>query len=443
MSHFNTIVKKPILTTIAALISFFCSAHPMPHSVMLLDVGKNGISARLSLPLKEFQIVYPNIDLDKGYKTLIRRKNTWLDTYLLNHIAIHDPKGRPWIIRIEGKSVSESEQMLTGKYHELTYDLWLQPPSDGTPRNFTMDYDLIMHQLVTHKLFLKISNDWYGGMTEKDSVNADLGILSVNPATGKPQPVIVHLDEEASTWKGFTVFVDLGMEHIKEGTDHLLFLVVLMLSTAFTAQNGRWTSSTGTKKSLIRVIKIATAFTIGHSVSLLFGTLDWIVLPSQPVEIAIALTILLTAIHAIRPLFPNKEGYIAILFGLIHGLGFSGALSELNLDGERMAYSILGFNVGIELMQLFVILCTVPWLILLSKYPVHRIIRIAGGTFAIIASLGWIFSRITDKPNAITRYAEAILSDGKWLIAGLVLMALTNEIYQQYQLRKAKSGNTF
>lgn len=432
-------MRKTVLTTIIALISFFSVAHPMPHSVMLFDVRKDGIKAELSLPLKEFQMVYPDIDLDKGYKTLIKRRGSWLDTYLLDHISIKDEKGKLWKIRIQSRRVSEDEQMLTGKYHELTYDLWLQPPVGSSPRNFTMNYDVIMHQLVTHKLFLKVSSDWYGGMTEEDSTNADLGILSVNPLTMKTEPVVVNLDEEASSWKGFSVFVVLGMEHIKGGTDHLLFLVVLMLSATLVARNGRWKEAMGTKKSLIRVVKIATAFTIGHSLSLLLGAMHWLVLPSQQVEIAIALTILLTAIHAIRPLFPHREGYVGIIFGLIHGLGFAGAITDLNLDGERMAYSILGFNVGIELMQLFVILCTVPWLIALSKYPLHRIIRIFGGTFAIIASIGWIFERVTDKSNIVSNYVEIILLNGKWLIAGLALIAITNEIYQQFRLRKRTS----
>ena len=431
-------MKKTFLTAILTLISFFSLAHPMPHSVMLFDVRKDGIKAELSLPLKEFQMIYPEIDLDNGYKTLIKRKGSWLDAYLLDHISIKDEKGKLWKISIEGKSVSEDEQMLTGKYHELTYTLWLQPPAGSSSRNFTMNYNVIMHQLITHKLFLKISSDWYGGMTEKDSSNADLGILMVNQATGTTPPVEIHLEKKASTWNGFVVFVDLGMEHIKTGTDHLLFLVVLMLSTTLVAQKRRWTNTLGTKKSLLRVVKIATAFTVGHSLSLLLGAMQWLVLPSKPVEVAIALTILITAIHAIRPIFPNREGYVAIVFGLIHGLGFSGALSDLNLDGERMAYSILGFNVGIELMQLFVIICTVPWLILLSKYPLHKRVRIVGGSFAIIASLGWVFTRITDTPNLVSKSAEMILSNGKWLIAGIALIAVVNEVYQQTRTSASK-----
>jgi hypothetical protein len=74
-----------------------------------------------------------------------------------------------------------------------------------------------------------------------------------------------------------------------------------------------------------------------------------------------------------------------------------------------------------------------------SKYPLYKGIRIGGSAFAILASLGWITVQITDRSNAISNFAEGILADGKWLIAGLVFLAILNEIYQQLQHRKTKS----
>ena len=347
----------------------------------------------------------------------------------MDHLSINNSEGYQWKIRINDRHIS---------HNELTYDLWLQPPSGSSLRDFTLNYDLIIHELRTHKLFLKVSSDWYGGMQQRNGKSADLGILMVNPLSGALEPLEVHLENKASTWNGFKLFVGVGMEQIKSGTDHILFLVVLMLSTALTAHNGRWTNSGGTS-IVLRVLKIATAFTIGYSFSLVLGAMNWFVLPQRLVEIAIALTILLTAVHAIRPIFPRKEGYVAIAFGLIHGLGFSGAIADLNLDGERLFFSTLGFSVGVELMQLFIILCIVPWLVLLSKYPIHKIIRIGAGAFAIVASVAWIITRAANQPNIISDYAEMILSDGRWLIAGLVFLAILNEVYQQIREKKASS----
>uniref|UniRef100_UPI0031D5A970 HupE/UreJ family protein n=1 Tax=Chitinophaga sp. TaxID=1869181 RepID=UPI0031D5A970 len=210
--------------------------------------------------------------------------------------------------------------------------------------------------------------------------------------------------EHGTYWTGFKNMVMLGIEHIREGTDHLLFLLVLMLPAA---------------DRIRRLIKIVTAFTIGHSISLLCGTLGWIVIPSQWVEVAITLTILISAIHAIRPIFPEKEAWIALDFGFIHGLAFAAALNNLDLVPTEIALSILGFNVGIEAMQLFVLLCTLPWLILIG----NNWVRYIGGAIAIIASLGWMVERISNEPNIIS--AQLAQIQGKWFIIILAIIAIT------------------
>lgn len=416
-------LKYPVFVFICLLFTLRCFAHPMPHSLLLLDVKQDGIAAKLSLPLKEFQLVFPQEDIDSNWRTLLQRKGPWLDAYLLKHLSIKDSTGKLWTITIEHKSVSENEQPLSGKYHELTYTLWLEAPTNSTSRHFTMHYDVIMHQLVTHKLFIRLNSDWYGGLTSKDSVDADLGVLMVNTGDGKIPPVIINLDE-GSTWKGFKSMVALGIEHIAEGTDHLLFLFVLLLPATLIPENKRWKTFGGSKYSLFRLLKIVTAFTIGHSVSLLLGAMKILTLPSQPVEIAIAITIFITAIHALRPVFPGKETWVAISFGLIHGLAFSGVLSEMNLDGSRLAWSILGFNLGIEAMQLFVIVCTVPWLIILSKNHFYKGIRITGALFAMIASWGWMIERITLKPNPVTIWTEKLPSYYQYILLLLVIIAI-------------------
>lgn len=412
--------RKKIILLLALLLAFAATPHPMPHSLLLLNVKENGISATLSLPLKEFQMVFPNEDLDNGYNTLIQRKDNWLNNYLLQHLHITDPQGKPWTISIRGKNVSESEQPLTGKYHELSFDLWLQPPANETPRNFVMYYDAILHQLVTHKLFIKIAKDWDGGLMEKDSVQSDLGILSVKTSDGSIPPVTINLDH-GSKWKGFKAMFNLGMEHIAEGTDHLLFLLVLMLSAPLIATNGRWSKGGGTKYSVIRLVKIATAFTIGHSLTLLAGAIGWLRLPSQPVELLIAISILISAVHAIKPLFYGKEILVACSFGLIHGLAFASTLSGLDLDGTRMALSILGFNLGIEAMQFFIILLVVPWLVILSGSTFYKYIRMVGSMAAIVASVGWIVERISGNSNVVVEMTEQAFDSGRYIILALVL----------------------
>ncbi len=147
-------------------------------------------------------------------------------------------------------------------------------------------------------------------------------------------------------------------------------------------------------------------------------------LPSQPIEVLIAASIFISAIHAIKPIFPGKEIFIAAGFGLIHGMAFATTLVDLNLDAGRMALSIFGFNLGIELMQLLVVAVTIPWLIILSRsLTIYTYLRIVGAIIAGIAAIGWIIERVTSQPNLISTF---ILNAGdyiKWLIVLLAVLA--------------------
>ena len=407
----------------------------MPYSVLLLDVHEHSISAELELPLKEFQFVFPDEDIEKNYQTLIQRKNKWLDDYLLSHIHISDTIGKAWTISIQHKTVREKEQNLTGKYQALVFDLLLQTPASASTRDFIMHYDAIMHQLVTHKLWIKVRSDWEGGLTKNDHKELDLGILGVNFTDNSIAPVVVHLDR-GSSWKGFKAMVHLGIEHIAEGTDHLLFLLVLLLPATLLIEDKRWSTFAGSRQSFLKLIKLATAFTIGHSITLLIGALGWIHLPTQYVEIAIAFTILITAGHAIRPIFKHGEIYIVMMFGLMHGLAFASILSDLQLEGSSMAWSILGFNIGIELMQLFVILVTIPWLIVLSDKSIYQYLRIIGASAAMIAALGWMIERMTSEQNFITKSVELAAKQGQWFLAGLAILSITTFFTQRKKNEK-------
>jgi lysylphosphatidylglycerol synthetase-like protein (DUF2156 family) len=114
--------------------------------------------------------------------------------------------------------------------------------------------------------------------------------------------------------------------------------------------------------------------------------------------------------------------YIAAGFGLIHGLAFATVLSNLNLGAGEMALSILGFNIGIELMQLFVITITVPWLILLSLTSFYKQVRIIGSVLAAFASVVWIAERISGNSNAA---GELIQNISQYAHLGILILAVT------------------
>jgi hypothetical protein len=166
----------------------------------------------------------------------------------------------------------------------------------------------------------------------------------------------------------------LGISHIADGTDHQLFLLTLLLPAPLLAVRRRWREVVPTGRAVRRISAITIAFTIGHSVTLALGTLG-LPVPQQPVEALIAVRILIAAAHALRPLFPGREPLIAGVFGLVHGMAFSTTLSALDLSGKQLALSLLGFNLGIEVMQLVVVLVVLPPLIVLARTRAYRPLR--------------------------------------------------------------------
>jgi len=214
------------------------------------------------------------------------------------------------------------------------------------------------------------------------------------------------------------------MQHIAEGTDHLLFLLVLLLPAPLIAAAGRWQTRAGVKPTLVRLLKIVSAFTLGHSLTLALGGLGWVHLPEKFVESMIAVSILVSAVHAIRPIFPGREGYIAAGFGLIHGLAFASTIAEYGFSPAYMVLTILAFNLGIEVMQLLVVGCTIPWLVVLSRTAVYRWFRMLAAAFAGVAAVGWVGERAFGLPNPLDAKVEELAGHAGSIVAGLAILSI-------------------
>jgi hypothetical protein len=225
-------------------------------------------------------------------------------------------------------------------------------------------------------------------------------------------------------WLGYVGMLRLGMRHIAEGTDHLLFLLVLLLPAPLLAGAGRWGRHAGVRASAGRLLRIVTAFTVGHSLTLAAVATGLVSAPSGPVEVLIAVSILVSAVHALRPIFPGREAYVAGGFGLVHGLAFATLISSYGLDLWHRTLTVLGFNLGIELMQLAILAATVPSLLLLARTPVYGVLRVAGAAVAGVAALGWIGERAFGLANPVGSSIESAAGHGSLLVAILAAIAL-------------------
>jgi hypothetical protein len=160
-----------------------------------------------------------------------------------------------------------------------------------------------------------------------------------------PQEPSATIPPLQSGWSVAGVYLRLGIEHILLGIDHLLFVLALLIIT-----RGTWL-----------LIKTVTAFTVAHSVTLALATLGYVHVPSAPVEALIALSIAFVAVEIVRQwhghagLTARAPWLVAFTFGLLHGLGFAGALGEIGLPERQIPLALLFFNIGVEIGQLLFI----------------------------------------------------------------------------------------
>ncbi len=402
-------------------------AHQQPTTLVTADIGDGSVTLQLHVPLNELELAFGH----EVTQTPERNLAAWSEpfrAYVLQHVRPVAANGQRWRVQVEDLRIHSAEQVQSGPFQEVAVRLVLTPPAGASSTHFTLYYDLILHQVVTHKALVSI-RDWSAGQLEAERA----GSITVNAGTGSVDPFVIHRGG-SRWWDGPAAMVRLGMSHIREGFDHLLFLIMLLLPSTLSWSGKAWGGFGGGRYSLTRLIRIVTAFTIGHSATLLASALNWLQLPQQPVEVLIACSILVTAVHAIRPIFPGREVHVAAGFGLVHGLAFATVLTALNLSGARLAASILGFNVGIELMQLFVIAMTAPWLILLSLTPAHRWVRVVGAALAAVASVGWMANRVSGISNPIDRAMLPVTEFaplGIFVLATIAIPAYFHTTYQR------------
>ena len=351
-------------------------AHPSPSSQVFLTVGSDRIHAEVTLPVDELVLAFPVPLLDASGRWPMA-SDARVAAYVAAHVRPVAPDGRAWTV-----SVTRVRWELDRRPADIVADVVLRPPPGAPLGTLDLAIDTISHQVPNHITLVALKN----GAEARPRMLASLHY---------GQHVVAVRDAAPRWWTGCGDLFRLGMRHIAEGADHLLFLLTLLLPAALRADQGRWVGYAGTRHLVRSLLTVVTAFTLGHSLTLVLGAAGVVAPPSQAVEVAIALSILVSAAHAWGPLFPRREGWVAGGFGLVHGLAFASALRELHLEGTRLAAGILAFNLGIETVQTLLVLLAVPLLVLLARTRYFPRVRQATAGVAAVLALGWLWVRVT------------------------------------------------
>jgi HupE / UreJ protein len=186
-----------------------------------------------------------------------------------------------------------------------------------------------------------------------------------------------------SMLRTFATFLGQGLWHVWIGYDHLAFLFLLLLPAVLRGE---------TAFDLLRVI---TAFTLAHSITLVLAATETVHVPVRPVEIAIALSIVVAGFLNLFPSAARVRLALAFGFGLIHGFGFANALAELGAHGARLVPTLAGFNIGVELAQIALVAAVLP-LLLRARRSVFYAGRFmpAASLAAAMAGAAWLAERV-------------------------------------------------
>ncbi len=200
-----------------------------------------------------------------------------------------------------------------------------------------------------------------------------------------------------SVFEQIVTYVREGVWHIWIGFDHVLFLLALLLPAVLRREAQTWLPVSRFAPAFWEVLKVVTAFTVAHSITLSLAALELISLPSRLVESVIAASVVFAALNNLYPLVSERRWAMAFAFGLIHGFGFASVLTDLGLPGDALLSSLFGFNVGVELGQLAIVAVFLPLAFALRATRFYSRVVFAGGSVivAILAAI-WLAERALD-----------------------------------------------
>ena len=362
-------VSLVVLMAVLVLFSGTALAHKASDSFIYINQDQGEI--RIDVALRDLAIALP---LDRnGDRQLsgaeLRANQDQITRWIEQGITLSGALGD---CRISGKQWGLSSHS-DGPYTASRYSV--SCPNGAAPD--TLTYNLLFPQDPLHRGLINLESDGTRtlGVVGPDSRQMS---LSAEQATGSLEL--------------FGTFLYEGVVHLLIGLDHILFLLVLMLPATLRKESDE--SQIGLKQRLWELTGIVTAFTAAHSITLALAALGVVKLPIAWVETIIALSIAVAAMNVMWPILGRKTWKLAFGFGLIHGFGFASVLGDLTSGISQTVLALAGFNIGVELGQLGLLIIAFPLLYLWGKTHLYGrtvvpVVLVAAGAI----SLYWVAER--------------------------------------------------
>lgn len=347
-------------------------AHKPSDSYLTLLGHDDGIAVRWDIALRDLDYVL-QLDRDgNGELTWgeVRHRAVEIEQLAISRLAIVS-QGQPCPLRPAGT-------LMLDRHSDGTYAvLALQARCAGLGETVQVRYSLLFDVDPTHR-----------------------GLAQWTPAGARQPQALVFAAESAqqelrmaapSGWVTLQQYVVDGVWHIWIGFDHILFLLALLLPAVLVRQERAWTPTPSLRAASVDVLKVVTAFTVAHSITLSLAVLGFVSLPSRLVESVIAASVVLAALNNLRGTVERGRWVMAFVFGLVHGFGFATVLADLGLPEGALALALVGFNVGVEMGQLVIVAAFLPVAFWLRATRFYRVGVLRFGSLAVAAVASWWF----------------------------------------------------
>lgn len=380
---------------------FTTNEHDVGESYVFMYIHHDRIDVRLEIATKDLN---EHLGFGFGEEDVLWSEDD-VNRNLDSVFSYIDPL---WSLSVDDAPLEFAFDSVKVRYAEGLHYLLLfhSTPISARPDEITVDYRILFDYDRRHRGLVVVTQDFESGTIDNGHV-ASL-FLGVNSSTQ-------ILDLKGGSWlKGFWTFIVSGAWHIWIGIDHILFLLALLFPAVLRRDDGEWVAVEKFKPALINVVKIVSVFTVAHSITLISAALGVINLPSHIVESIIAFSIAVAAFDILRPVLHKRILIVVFIFGLFHGFGFANVLGHVGLTGRHLLLSLLGFNIGVELGQLAIVVAAFPVLFFLRKTKFYRKIFLPLAAVALIAlSLLWVVERLFGFDIRIKETVLGFLGMGK------------------------------
>jgi hypothetical protein len=385
MNRMKTWLRRLALTTLLLVAHTATQAHKPSDSYLTLSanptIAQTGqtITARWDIALRDLDYVL-QLDRDgNGELTWGETRQREADITKLATGALlisTDNQACPW---------SVSAPMQLDKHSDGSYAVLSLAARCGAttspPKAISATYSLFFDVDPSHRGLVQ----WLTPGAKSEEANAQALIFSTESASQS-------LSLVPTGWQQtLRQYVIEGTWHIWIGYDHILFLLSLLLPAVLVRRANKWEPAPTLRGSATETLKVVTAFTLAHSITLSLAALQVISLPSRLVESVIAASVVLAALNNLRGTVDKRRWVMAFAFGLIHGFGFASVLADLGLPQGALVLALVGFNVGVELGQLAIVMAFLPLAFWLRATRFYRIGVLTGGSIVVALLATWWF----------------------------------------------------